>query len=353
MRRQLPITESEVPTVFSDEVVARLAVAAKLPFIIDLHRFADGVRASVVVYAVGARTPTPNSVHREIAALHRAAAGRDYERAARLLAELSAVARQIIEDRARRISLGLVVDGAPPDYTLPIPEQLRDSEQRDLASQMIQTLVVLGGHVKETAAGKLTREWTVTLCGPKASRAEPRRRAERHFVAHLQANYLGATGQMPPVTAHHDVPGPFARFVAACLHLVRAPVSDLDHDCLGLAVQLVNDIERQRKLERATRSLRRLLEPLCQFQPVSIVGRLIERGKANVRRIPSGSVEIEREGRAALFEFGDSESLCFAASAKLRRTIRLRPRPRARIMRLALMLQKADRNDGRLRRASA
>jgi hypothetical protein len=152
---------------------------------------------------------------------------------------------------------------------------------------------------------------------------------------------------MPRRTAQHFGPGPFARFIGECLRLVRAPTPNPDDDRVGLAVQLINDIDREHKLNELTSKFRRLLAPLCQYEAVSIVGRLIERGKADARRIPSGTTEIEGDGRPALFEFADAGSLCFYASAVLWRTIRVKPRPRARIVRLAEDLLKATRRRGR------
>jgi hypothetical protein len=86
------------------------------------------------------------------------------------------------------------------------------------------------------------------LCAPKASRREPRREAERTLVMWLQVAVAEA-GAKVPVTAHHYKRGPFAKMTAEVLRLVRAPES-----AEGLAVELINHLERERAAQRREQS---------------------------------------------------------------------------------------------------
>jgi hypothetical protein len=115
----------------------------------------------------------------------------------------------------------------------------------------------------------------------------------------------------------------------------------LDHDSRGLSVQLLADINRERRLNGLRSKLRRLLGPLLQYDEVSCVARLIEQGKADVRRLVAGTPESVGDGQPALFEFQEPMQLCFYASAKFWRTFTIKPHARARILQLAKSLIKA------------
>jgi hypothetical protein len=103
-----PIAEAEVPRTFDDTCIERLATIARLP---DggahTKRFAQGVREAARIYARDARVSTNNELHMEVAALYRAAERKGHEQTAALLEKLSSRARDLLNKRAARPSLGL------------------------------------------------------------------------------------------------------------------------------------------------------------------------------------------------------------------------------------------------------
>jgi hypothetical protein len=154
----------------------------------------------------------------------------------------------------------------------------------------------------------------------------------------LQVLYCNATGRMPPTTARRDMLGPFARIVAACLCLLRAPVSDNDPDRTGLAVQLINDLDRARRKDKLVGDFRRILGPLREADrsgTISAVGRLIEDGKAIVVCVQPGNEADDLPEQTALVEFEDVGKLAFFIPPSRCRTVAVKSRPRARIVRLA------------------
>jgi hypothetical protein len=252
-----PLCSEEVDHVFSDRSVAKLVVRIGLTNCVDVQRLAKGMRSSASRYASDAHLPTPNSLRREIAHLQHAARGRKYKTVAGVLAQLSETARELLEGRAAVLSDRPWPD-QPARASLPKPEELHDADRRDDACDLIHVIATMGGYSvdgRRRSTGKQDREWRVRLYAPKASRAEPRRRAERSFVRSLRANYFDATGRMPANTAQHFRPGPFSRLVAECLRLLRAPTRDPDDDRAGLTVQLINDIDRERRLTNLVQDL--------------------------------------------------------------------------------------------------
>jgi hypothetical protein len=151
--------------------------------------------------------------------------------------------------------------------------------------------------------------------------------------------YFETTERMPPTTARRDILGPFARFVADCLLLARAPVTDNDPDRTGLAVQLINDLDRLRRKGKLVRDFRRILGPLREADTtvsISALGRLIEDGKAEAVRVqPDDDTPFRK---SALIEFPDVGRLCFFVAPGHWWTVGVKPYPRTRIMALAANL---------------
>ena len=87
-RRQI-ISLADVPTVFDDPCIRKLAANAKLPAESDLEAFGWWIREAVEMFVREVQVPTANEVRSEISALYKAAAQRDFERAASLLGSLS------------------------------------------------------------------------------------------------------------------------------------------------------------------------------------------------------------------------------------------------------------------------
>ena len=197
-----------------------------------MGRFGDGIRAAATLYAEQAKEPTVNELYIEIASLHRAAGRRAYDRLAILLERLSPKARNLLNGRAARPSIGT---------KLPPPEALRDDVKREAACELVEMLCCTGGHYIEgrrRPSGKRSRTWRPRLYAPEPRRHVPRREAERGFVMWLRMAWLEATGVRPTMTANHSNPGPFARMVGECLRLVGAPYAD--------AIGLINQLDRLR-----------------------------------------------------------------------------------------------------------
>jgi hypothetical protein len=332
------ISEHEIPSVFTDAAVARIVATHKLPRNTNIGRLAEGLRASATEFVRRARAPTPNSVHRELDWLQRAARNRRYADVERRLRRLTPDARNIAEDRASRIRRGPTFDDQLEDWGLPDPDRLCDSQHRNWACEIVQAIITLSGRYvagRLRPDGKRSREWRATVLGPAPSRSEPRRKAEQYFALRLRADYAAATGSAPARFARYNMAGPFVRLVGECLTLARAPTSDLDHDRLGLAVELVNDIERKLRQSRLTGQWHRLLEPILHIDAVAQVSRLVEEGRVEVRRLSSGEADNYGGQRPALIEVAETGQLCFLASPKQWRTIKVKPGARARIMRLA------------------
>jgi hypothetical protein len=259
------IRVDEIADVFSDAAIARLARRAGLPAVTDLKRLAVGTRASAEEYAKQGRQAHPNTAHREIDALARAAARHDYEALAQAYDGMSDATRGLLEGRSQGIQQRAATDAERLSWKLPEAPALRDPCPRHAASETIHNLAVSGGRLatgRKRPGGKQSAEWRRRLHAPDPSRSEPRREAERTFIKWLRADYYTATGRMPPNTAQHYRPGPYARMVAECLRLVRVPTKDPDDDRVGLAVQLINDFDRDRRLAGLIKKWRRIMDPL-------------------------------------------------------------------------------------------
>jgi hypothetical protein len=105
------IKPDDVARVFDESRNQELAELLHLPAGTDLVRFGDGVHRAVQNAIARASEPTPNSLHREIAALYRAAERCEYERLASLVQTMTPAARRIIAGRQavieeRRASFG-------------------------------------------------------------------------------------------------------------------------------------------------------------------------------------------------------------------------------------------------------
>jgi hypothetical protein len=221
-----PIAVANIPQIFDDSRIDELADIGRLPEGADRKRFAEGVREAARIYARDARTPTDNELNAEVAALYGAAKRKRYGQVAVLLEKLSPKARQLLSNRATRLSL-----------ELPAPEGLRDTTQQK-ACDMVLKLCQHGGSYDEGRR----RRWHPLLSAPQRSKNFPRRDAERDLVMWLQVAWLEATEKRPSLAANPARPGPFARMAAKCLRLVGASHAD--------TVGLINELNRRRKIQR-------------------------------------------------------------------------------------------------------
>lgn len=236
VRKARPVVAAaDVPAIFDEACIQRLAAIAKLPFNADLSAFAQGIREAARVYARDARGANVNELHAEIATLHRAADRRQYNRVSDLLSRLSSDARELLCDRGARPSL-------------PNAEALRDLRQRDAACDDVARICRIGGCFVEgrrRLSGKRSRTWRWLYYAPNPQRNFPKREAERSFVMMLSLAWCEAAGKPPPRTARHADAGrklgPFAGFVSECLCLVGANHAD--------TVELINELNRRRKIK--------------------------------------------------------------------------------------------------------
>jgi hypothetical protein len=347
VRRASRIQGSEVPAVFSDRVIDKMFLRVGLPSETDRLRLGAGIRIAVMRYIETANEPTFNEVRAEIEALHRAISKHQYENASIAWAALSKAAKKLLADRAAWLhSNKKAICSSPgsswalpaPFWTLPTPEQFLSPAHQETACSTVHYLCLISERRewRTSQSGGLTSEVRRLFLAPTPSKAEPRRHAERQLLIWLRVAFAEATGQMPPRTARHDRAGPFARMVGECLRLARAPSTDLDDDREGLAVQLINDLDRKRRLDELIGKLRRILGPLRREDAaITQIARLIEQGEAIVRRIPRGAEDGAIPDQPSLIEFEEGGRLCFYLSPMEWRTLSIKPFPRASIMKVA------------------
>jgi hypothetical protein len=175
---------------------------------------------------------------------------------------------------------------------------------------------------------------------------------------------------MPPKSGRHDMAGPIDRFLAEVFRLAGAPVSEEDEDRRGLVIRLRNDIGPLREKLVSSSKLRLLLDPwLEQSEQVGEVLRLLQHGKADVLRVPTGGDQGAVPGLPAIIEFEETGTLCFwrppiehmsgtrhLCSAPLgHTTIAMEPALRSQIMQRAehiVALNARDRHMRELRKSS-
>jgi hypothetical protein len=222
-RRQ--ITAENVPRVFDDACIEKLARIGRLPATSNKLAFAEGIREAARIYLRDASEPASvNELRDEIELLHGAADRRQYDQVAVMLAELSATGRNLLRTGSNR------------KIRLPRPKALRDAGQRDAACATILELCQYGGRY---VGGTQRRSWQPILYAPERSRHFPRRQAEYDFVMLLQLAWLAAVGKPPTATVNPSRPDrPFANLLRECLKLVGTPYAD--------HVGLINQLHRWR-----------------------------------------------------------------------------------------------------------
>jgi hypothetical protein len=210
------MAEVDIDQRFDERTIAQLAVAARLRPTADLVKFGESVRTAARLYLVE-QARDPRRVRRELSDLYRVA---DRVMAGKLepntletaLAELSARARQLLEDRA--LVLARLPLGHLPRPRLPsAPDQL-------------MTLLRYGGRMQPgrlRQGGKLSRPVFVPLLwAPIVGSGRPRNEAARELVLWLSIAFLEAGGRPPPRMADSRKLGPFARLVRGCLDRLDA-----------------------------------------------------------------------------------------------------------------------------------
>jgi hypothetical protein len=266
------IDATAVPQVFDEERIAKLARIAKLPSGSDLGRFGESVRSAVRNYVEKAAQQTPNSLAREIRNLHRLASTKNFGGLASAVEAMTPEAWTLLNERSSTIEdhyrsraadlvargrltpneLVLVenwwVEGHMYGWRIPSRADLRDPTKRGQAADALLALLEVGGERRrgrKRSKGRRSVAWHPYLIGPSPSRAEPRREAERQFVMFLQFD-MARMGVNIPVTTDPRKRGPFANLVSECLVLMKATGSAT---APGLAVQVINDLQKERVAE--------------------------------------------------------------------------------------------------------
>jgi hypothetical protein len=251
-KRQHAITAADVPRLFDDACIARLARIGKFPNSGDRQRFADNIHTAALIYARDARKLDATAVRKEIENLHRAAVHGDYERVAELLEALSHQALRKLTGRRMQVPVlptpipskrapDSETLGKPPrhvlrpveEYTeldivelkLPSAQELRDPARREEACDAVRRFCSIGGlHItgRVRPTGRRSKTWKSLLCAdlfepgpepllagsayeptyvpvPRPAGHPPKRQAERQFVMNLQLAWLEATGKLPAV----------------------------------------------------------------------------------------------------------------------------------------------------------
>ena len=239
-KTQRTISTDDVPRVFDDPCIDRLARVGELPASADRQRFAESVRDAARIYARDAREPTGNQVREEIEKLHRAALRRQYERVADLTEALSLEACQLLE--AREFTPGFSAAG----LKMPSSNDLRDPARREHSCDVLRGFCSLGGAYvagRMRRTGRQSTTWKPLLHAPAPIKHPPKREAERQFVMHLQLAWLEATEKSPTATVNPSQSDrPFANLVRECLRLVGAGHAD--------AVGLINELHQRLLYER-------------------------------------------------------------------------------------------------------
>jgi hypothetical protein len=254
------IMAADVPCVFDDARIERLAEIARLPKNADWQRFADSVKEAARIYAEDARKSNVNVVHDEIERLHQAAmrvlqlrkpVADDYEEVAGLAEKLSPEARQRFE--TRKATPGF--ERAKPGWLkFPSPADLRDPARRDEACDVVRQFCSMGGKYiegRKRPSGKRSTTWAPLLHASERVSHPAKRETERQFVIQLQIGWLEATGELPALTANPGHLGPFARMVRECLRLAGAGYEEADKHPKSAdpaVADLINEANKRRRI---------------------------------------------------------------------------------------------------------
>jgi hypothetical protein len=226
---RIPAPE-DLPRIFDDKFILRLAEQAKLSWAANISRFSTAIRHVARQYVADKAIPSDRAVRDEIKALFSAAIRYRYKETATRISKISERTRALLKTRGDRLSLAI-----------PEPEALRDHVSQDEACETIVRLLRVGMKGGKPLLYTPERpEW-------EPRQRPPRRKAELDFIMWLEVAYLEATGMPPTHMANPDRPGPFARMVQACLNKI-APGAN--------AVELLNKLH-ERRLAKAPKLRKR------------------------------------------------------------------------------------------------
>jgi hypothetical protein len=241
------ITEADIPERLNPTQIEWLGMLCRLPADCDLQLFGDHVRAAVTGYARDKRVLSLQDQQKQIRDIARL-----IDHCARRVSAFEGLAQAIgsLDPEVRHLWVlrQSAVADRMPSWRIPEPSELRDPATRYRAAQGLKSLITVGGawiEGRKRQSGHRSRTWQPNFQAPAPvpGRRQARLAAERTLVLKLQLAVHAAGGQ-PPVTAHHDKPGPFARMVAEVLKLVGAAGAATAQ---GMAVQLINDVQAERR----------------------------------------------------------------------------------------------------------
>ena len=215
--------------VVSSEQIKQLAERHKLN-VPDFPTFEASIRSDFEVFQRDRTAISANHQHDEIDRLYKTANRGKVVPVITALRNLSQESIASLSERGDRIGLAL-----------PNPAQLAEAHEPLPLCQIIARLCRIGGkwNTKEDTSDNTPRRWVTELHAPEKKRNFAKRAAEKAFIINLQLTWLKTTGQMPAVTANHEVPGPFVRFVKDCLSLAGVEYVDV--------VETLNSITHDRK----------------------------------------------------------------------------------------------------------
>ena len=228
----------------SSAEIMQLAERHKLD-IKDFSAFDASIRIDFEVFQRDRTAKNANQQHDEIDRLYKAAIRGNIPAVATALEKLSPESRASLSERGKLIGLPLPSAG----------ELMGAIDPKTICTVVVKLCRVGGEMIKgrKRPSGKKSIEWAVELHAPKMQRGFAKRAAETGFIINLQLTWLEATGQSPAVTANHEVPGPFVRFVKDCLALAGVKYVDV--------VETLNRVTHDRKDRKEIESKRMLKTP--------------------------------------------------------------------------------------------
>ena len=227
----------------SSSEIKQLAERHKLD-IEDFPTFEASIRIDFEVFQRDRTALNANQQHDEIDRLYKAAKRGKIAAVAAALLNLSKESIGSLSERGDRIGV-----------VLPTAAQFAEAAEPLRLCKNIAQLCRTGGNWSpaESSSDDTPRRWITKLHAPKKQRNFPKRAAEKAFIINLQLTWLKSTGQMPAVTANHEVTGPFVRFAEECLVLAGVKYVDV--------VETLNSLTHDRKDRKEIESKRMLKTP--------------------------------------------------------------------------------------------
>lgn len=331
MNKYGALTPSDVPKMFDSVQMQGFASKLKLPPTC-VSQLGEDVRTSVLDYLSKRAGLSNDALRREIEALYRSADRKKYTELARAIENMSPATRHELERRRKSIS------EKDPGWRIPDPAELRNENTRERAAAGLKALMQVGRcrtEGRKRPNGKRSRDtWDPILHAPHPTRAEPRREAERDLIIHLQMDVTNAGGQVPR-TGNREKVGPFVVFAAEVLKLVGAAGPHNNVSPTGMAVELLNSLQKRRR-DRQERPSRFLIGTESPDDGAAIALYDGEQDATDVRLIMPGPLYV-------LFEKEGQRGVMTAETANLEPPAPSSPEPCRRLVRGVISHDRAKR----------